>query len=450
MIDGNVEMPGRGAAPERFGSGLIECVTTYGGGLTTYAGPGSVAIPGAVAGMGLAHERFGAAPWSELLGVAATIVADGFQISHTAASYLELVAHTIFAWDPVAREVYTDDATAWPAGHLVRDDNLVATLRQLGEEGAASLYTGDLAARLAADMEERGGLLTAQDLAEYRPVVRTPLRTSLGDWDLAANPPPAIGGAVLTAMLRSLGDVRERVSPAHAARVMKDVLDLRLHRVDVAEDLEVAGHELLETIAAMGAVGLPTSPDTAHVSVVDDDGNACAITASSGYGSGMYVAGTGLLGNNALGEPELNRRGLHALPPGTRLASNMAPTTARHSDGTVLSIGTPGADRITTALLQVLVHFCLHGEALQYAVDAPRLHVRHLSDGGVQIDYEESAELQGELTGLTARSTGEVVPLQVHPRHAMYFGGVGAALRTPEGELVAAADPRRDAATAVG
>src|SRR5690606_3351539 len=198
------------------------------------------------------------------------------------------------------------------------------------------------------------------------PLVRTPLRTRLNGWDLACNPPPAIGGAVLTAMLRLLGDVDGRVSPFHAARVMRDVLELRLHRVDIAEDLEVAGHELLETIASLGAVGLPTSQDTAHVSVVDSDGNACAITASSGYGSGMSVGRTGMLGNNALGEPELNRRGLHALAPGTRLASNMAPTTGRHRNGTVLSIGTPGADRITTALLQVLVHFCLHGETLQY------------------------------------------------------------------------------------
>lgn len=449
VIDGNVEMPGRGAGVERFGEGLIECVTAYGGGLTTYAGPGSVATPGMFAGMGLAHERFGAAPWSELLEASASLVADGFQLSHTAASYFELVAHTIFAWDPTTRATYTDDGTALPPGHEIRDVNLVATLRQIGEEGAASLYTGDLAARLVADMADRGGLLTARDLAEYRPAVRTPLRTALRGWDLAVGPPPAIGGPVLTAMLRLIGDVDGPIAPGHAAQVMKDVLDLRLHRVDIADDLEAAGHELLETIAAMGAVGLPTSPDTAHVSVVDSDGNACAITASAGYGSGMYLGGTGMLGNNALGEPELNRRGLHALPPGTRMASNMSPTTARHADGTVLSIGTPGADRITTALLQVLIHFCVHQETLQYAVDAPRLHVRHLDDGTVRIDHEESDVLRGALHDLRTPQ-GAAVPLHAHASHSMYFGGVGAALRDGAGELTAAADPRRDAATVVG
>lgn len=449
VIDGNVEMPGRGAAPDRFGAGLIECVTSYGGGLTTYAGPGSVATPGMFAGMGLAHERFGAAPWSELLGIAASLAADGFQLSHTAASYFELVAHTIFAWDPDTRRIYTDDARALPPGHVIRDANLVTTLRQIGEEGAASVYTGDLAARIVADLTERGGLITGSDLAAYRPVVRSPLRTVLHGWELACNPPPAIGGAVLTAMLRLVGDVSGPVFPEQAARVMKDVLDLRLHRVDIADDLEAAGHELLETIASMGAVGLPTSPDTAHVSVVDSDGNACAVTASAGYGSGMYLGGTGMLGNNALGEPELNRRGLHALAPGTRMASNMSPTTARHPDGTILAIGTPGADRITTALLQVLLHFCVRGETLQYAVDAPRLHVRHLDDGTVRIDYEESDPLRAELTDLRAESD-TAVPLHAHEPHSMYFGGVGAALRSPEGQLTAVADPRRDAATVVG
>src|SRR5699024_716909 len=110
---------------------------------------------------------------------------------------------------------------------------------------------------------------------------------------------------------------------------------------------------------------------------------SCAVTASAGYGSGMDVGGTGLIGNNALGELELNRQGLHALAPGSRMASNMAPTTGRADDGGVLAIGSPGADRITTALLQVLLHFCLHDEGLQEAVDRPRMHVRHLDDGRV-------------------------------------------------------------------
>lgn len=443
VVDGNVEMPGRGLPPERFGQGLLECVTTYGGGLTTYAGPGSVATPGMFAALGEAHERYGRAPWAALLGPAVLAARHGFTVSATAASYLHLVAESIFAWDPRTRELYTVDGAGPPAGHPVRDEDLAAALEQVAAEGAETLYTGDLAHRIADDVQDRGGLLGRADLQAYRAVVRPALRTRLQGWDLAANPPPSIGGPVLAAMLRLVEDTDGPVGPVEVVHVMRQVLDLRLDRLDVAPDLEAAGHELLELIAGSGRTGLPTSPSTAHVSVVDEDGTACAVTASAGYGSGLTVSGTGLMANNALGEPELNRAGLHVLAPGTRLGSNMAPTTACHDDGSRLAIGSPGADRITTALLQVLVHFCRHGEPLQHAVDAPRLHVRHLPDGTVRIDHEEDE-------GLAAALAGHELARHEHSSPAMYFGGVGAALRSSDGALSAAADPRRASATAVG
>lgn len=443
VVDGNVEMPGRGAARERFGQGLIECTTTYGGGLTTYAGPGSVATPGMFAAMGWVHEHHGRAPWAELLDPAVRAVAQGFPVSQTAASYSALVSDNIFGWDPVTRGVYTDDGSGLPTGHIVTDPDLARTLEQIGAEGAATAYTGDLARSIVADMDQRGGLITLADLAAYRPVVRPALHTHLGDWDLACNPPPAIGGPVLTAMLRLLADAPTPVTPLVAAQAMRQVLDLRLERVDLAPDLEVAGMALLRDIAGSSGLGLPTSASTAHVSVVDEEGMACALTASSGYGSGMTISGTGVLANNALGEPELNRRGLHALEPGTRMASNMAPTTGRSRDGARLAIGTPGADRITTALAQVLVHVCLHGEGLQEAIDRPRLHVRHLDDGTVRIDHERDEDLAASL----AMSD---LPRHEHEPHAMFFGGVGAAMQHEAGALSAGADPRRAAATAVG
>lgn len=444
VIDGNVEMPGRGAETERFGQGLIECVTTYGGGLTTYVGPGSVATPGMLAAMGWGHERFGRAPWRELFEPAVRAVEQGFTVSTTAQTYSALVAHNIFAWDPVTRDVYTHDRGPLRAGDIIIDPDLAATLELIGAEGSAVAYTGDLGHAMADDVQTRGGLLTRADLAAYTPVVRPALRAELGSWDLACNPPPAIGGPVLTAMLRLLSRIEPGpITALDAARVMRQVLDLRLANVDIADDLEAAGTELLHQIAAMSDQVLPTPASTAHVSVVDSDGMACAITASSGYGSGMTIQSSGMLANNALGEPELNRRGMHTLTPGTRMASNMAPTTARHRDGTVLAIGTPGADRITTALTQVLLHMCVHGEGMQEAIDRPRMHVRHLDDGSVRIDHEQDAELSAALSGAG-------LPLYEHEPHAMFFGGVGGALRHEDGALSAGADPRRAAATAVG
>jgi gamma-glutamyltranspeptidase/glutathione hydrolase len=184
------------------------------------------------------------------------------------------------------------------------------------------------------------------------------------------------------------------------------------------------------------------SASTVHVSAVDEHGVACATTASAGYGSGATIPGTGILLNNCLGEPELNRRGVHALAPGTRLGSNMAPSVCRHDDGTVLAVGSPGADRITTALLQVLGGYALGGLELQAAVDAPRLHLRHIEgeDGRRSLRIDHEADLDVPDLGL---------PTYEHPVHSMFFGGVAGARSTPDGRLDAAADPRRAAAVAV-
>ena len=147
--------------------------------------------------------------------------------------------------------------------------------------------------------------------------------------------------------------------------------------------------------------------------------------------------------NNCLGEPELNRMGLHALAPGTRLASNMAPTTARHRDGARLAVGSPGADRITTALMQVLAAFCLEGTDLQSAIDRPRLHVRFLEDGSARIEHEDDDTLREAV-----QRSG--LPAHAHGHRDMFFGGVGATLRDADGGLSAAGDGRRAAATVIG
>lgn len=440
VVDGNVEMPGRGAAPERFGTGLREVTTTYGGGLTLSVGHGSVATPGALAALGEAHSRYGTAPWREVLAPAIAVCRSGYRLGTAAGSYLAITGEEVFGWDAETRAALTraDGGFVRP-GDLVRSPDLAGALEVLAEEGPSSLYTGALARAVADDMETRGGLVTAADLAAYRPVVRAGLAARVGSWGLSTNPPPAIGGPVLAAMLRlcadspgGLGDVVD---------VQRRVLAYRSAHLDRAHDLEVAGRELWDLVRDRGVDGLPTSASTAHVSVVGDDGTACAITASSGYGSGATVPGTGLLLNNCLGEPELNRLGVHALPPGTRLASNMAPTTGRSDDGAVLAVGSPGADRITTALLQVLLAFCVGGRPLQDAIDAPRVHVR--LDPEVVLEHEE------DVVGVADVASALGMATRSHPVNHMYFGGVGAVLLGRDGSLQAAGDPRRAAATGV-
>jgi gamma-glutamyltranspeptidase/glutathione hydrolase len=390
----------------------------------------------------VAHDRYGQVAWGDVLGPSIAAARDGFRVGGAAAAYLSFTAESVFGWDPHTKPLVTrEDGTAVQAGDLVTNPDLAATLEQIRDEGARSLYTGDLAERIAADAHERGGLVTASDLAAYRAQVRKPLRLRLGDWDVATNPPPSVGGPMLVVMLRELA-ATDDWDWARIIEIQQRVLTYRRTVHDLSTDLEEDGYTLLDLVERHGLASLPTSSSTAHVSAVDSDGTACAITASSGYGSGATVPGTGMMLNNCLGEPELNRLGLHALPPGTRLASNMAPSVGRSGAGDVLAIGSPGADRITTALMQVLGRLCLHGDDLQEAIDAPRVHVRILDDGSPRVDYEDDP-------GVDAATRSGTLASYSHGPRSMYFGGVGAARRHGDGSLTAAGDPRRAAATRV-
>jgi gamma-glutamyltranspeptidase/glutathione hydrolase len=204
----------------------------------------------------------------------------------------------------------------------------------------------------------------------------------------------------------------------HVVVVQRAVLGHRLDVLDHAPDLVGAARDFLGRVDR-DHLAVLESGSTAHVSATDRSGTACAVTFSSGYGSGMVAAGTGIWLNNCLGEQELNPAGLHAAVPGARLLSNMAPTVGRHDDGSTLAIGSPGADRITTAIAQVLAGY-LSGLSLHEAVNRPRVHVHRPG---------RTDELVKRETDLT-----------------MYFGGVGATLVDADGHLVAAADPRREGA----
>ncbi|NNG39320.1 gamma-glutamyltranspeptidase [Flexivirga sp. ID2601S] len=439
VVDGNCEMPGRDATPDRFGQGLRQIDLDYGGGITVFAGAGSAATPGSFAAYELARTRFGKASWADILAPAIDAARRGFRVGQAAGSYLQLVGAELYGFDPVTRAQHFDGGRPVGPGTLLTNDDLARSMEIVAAEGVSALYTGDLGRTIADHVSAEGGLIGRADLSAYEAVCRPASRATVGDWDVALNPPPSIGGPVLTAMLRLISERGH--DPKTLIEIQRQVLSYRAAHLDLAHDLRIAGNELLLALETTGLESLPTSTDTAHVSVVDGDGTACAITTSAGYSSGVTVPGTGLVLNNCLGEPELNRLGLHALPPGTRLASNMAPTTARSSAGVTLAIGSPGADRITTALSQVIARYCLTGADLQAAIDAPRLHVQRKGDD-VQVDHEPDAAITAAIRELGYRDVE-------HPPLAMYFGGVGAAYRTAQGDLAAAGDPRRAAATAV-
>ena len=442
-IDGYVEMPGRGLAPERFGQGVRDVHIKYGGGVETTVGHGSIATPGALAGFGLASKAYGKLPWARVVEPAYDWARSGFPLSRTSRLYLEFCGEEIFGWHPESRAVlYGPDDRLAEAGDPIRIPDLADSLERIARAGAQDLYRGELARMIAREIEGHGGILTLRDLGAYEPVVRTPAEVRLGRWTLATNPPPAIGGCSLAAMLALIGDgPRTGWSAAGVREIVhaqQTVLEYRAERLDTAEDLAGETRRLLES-AAQGVLGNRVrSGSTVHASAVDTTGLACSITASAGYGSGVMPSGTGIWMNNSLGEQELTRRGLHAQPPGTRLPSNMAPTVGHDGSGAVLSLGSPGADRITTALFQTIVNFINLDMPLGAAVAQPRIHVER--DG-------ETVRAACEL----GVAVGEVdLPVREFDGLHMYFGGVGAALYTPGQGFTLAADPRRDGATAIG
>ncbi len=413
-VDGWMDMPGR---DRTLGGGTWDIDTDYGGGVTVTIGAGSVACHGSVAAFGEAHARWGSVPWRELVAPAIEVARGGFQLGSASRFYLEYVHDDIFGWDDQSRAAVHGEDGAITTG-LIELPDLVGALELIAEEGPSALHTGDLAQLISADVIDRGGILGTADLAAYEPVVRPSLMSTVGDWKLGTNPPPSVGGVCVAAMLRLLeGHPSSDVD--HLVRVQRAVLGHRLETLDHTDDLERDAAAFLALIDR-DHLAVLESGSTAHVSATDSDGGACAITVSSGYSSGMIAQGTGIWLNNCLGEQELNAHGLHGLAPGTRLLSNMAPTVGHHPDGSSIAIGSPGADRITTAIVQVLASFINGGLGLQDAVNHPRVHVHR------------------------AGRPDEDVKVETTP--SMYYGGVGVTLRKPDGRLVAAADPRRDGA----
>lgn len=445
VVDGNVEMPGRGGDRGLLGTGLREIVTDYGGGVTLYAGHGAVATPGTVPALAAAHAAYARLPWPRLVAPAARVAREGYPMGAAGALYLAHTAESLFGADPEAHRLVTRaDGGLLATGESTRNPHLADVLDQLGVEGETLFSTGAVGRALVEQMRDGGGLVTEADLAAYRAVVRPAHRVPVADWAIAVNPPPAVGGPILAVMLTELARRGDWVW-SDAIEVQQAVLGYRTEVHDLSEDLETAGRELLAAVDRSGLAALRGSSSTVHVSAVDDDGWACAVTMSSGYGAGMAIPGTGILLNNALGEVELNRLGVHALPPGTRLASNMAPTTGRTADGRVLAVGSPGADRITTALLSVLGQACLHGTDLQTAIDRPRLHLRRDPDDpadGFRVDHERDP-------GIAAAVRASGLPGHEYPGPHMYFGGVGAAFRSADRIVRAAGDSRREAAVGV-
>jgi gamma-glutamyltranspeptidase/glutathione hydrolase len=440
-IDGNVAVPGMGL-PEGTSPDAESIYMEYGGGVETLIGVSSVAVPGTPAALHLASEKFGQIDWGTLLAPVIRATRDGFSLPAACHYYLSYSGDVIFGRSEEGHGALHDEHGRLLDAHSnIVVPGLSDSLTTLAEDGSRVFYNGEIARKIAAHVQDRGGFLTLEDLERYEPLVRDALLVDVGDWKIATNPPPAVGGAVLAAMLLAFDNNPvsqwDDAALRQLLRVQESALSYRKRELDLSEDVAQDAARLIELARSGELLSRWSSGSTVHTSVIDDDGLACAITASSGYGSGEIPASTGLWLNNCLGEIELNRKGFAAGPPGIRLPSNMAPTIAR-ADDQALAVGSPGADRITTAVQQFLINYIQLGHNLANAVAHPRLHLE--IDGSVMNIAVEP--------GLELPDTG--ISITRYPDINMYFGGVVAAAYASDGGFSAAADPRREGGIFVG
>jgi gamma-glutamyltranspeptidase/glutathione hydrolase len=432
VIDGNSAMPH--TPPPQPGAGVTRVHLPYSDGVETGIGGGSVAVPGVLAALHRAWRRHGTAPWDEVLAPAIAAARKGIAVPPTSAYYLSVTWRALWSRYAEAAALLGRDGVPLVEGELLRQPALAEVLEEVARHGPRVFYEGEVAADIAASARRDGGFLQKSDLSSYEAEVRPPLMIRAFGSEVFTNPPPATGGAVLAHLLTQM----ESSLPALGSDDDKTRLQAFVGALGAAYAYRRQRYQDPSGIAAAyaEAVGRLKGPaSTTHASAADTGGYACAITASAGYGSGLVVRGIVL--NNTLGEEELNPLGIHSLPPGARCHSNMAPTIVR-SEGRTVALGSPGADRIVSAIAQALLRITVDDADLAAAVSSPRAHLDRRAEGEV-LCYEPG--LPGDaIEGYPARPFED--------KH-MFFGAVQAAELRPDGRVAAAHDPRRSGASAI-
>ncbi len=430
-------------------------------------GPLAAGVPGSPRGLWELHRRFGRLPWREVVRPAASLARDGFLLSPREAAAIAAEVELLRRF-PETAAVWLPGGAPPAAGARVRLPRLAALLEAYGERGPEAVVTGEAAAAIERASRRWGGVLTAADLAAYRPVWREPVQFAAFGWEVASMPLPSSGGIILgqtCLMLERLGWATLAGGGAEGVHLLVEVWRRayadRVLLGDPATTLADVRDLLDPRWLARRAAGIPRdratpsaevrswSPsaarerlETTHLSVVDDEGNAVALTTTlnGSFGCGLLVPELELLLNNEMDDfaaaPGVaNLYGLvqgeaNAVGPGKRMLSSMTPTVAWRG-GEILALGSPGGSRIPTATSQVLLALAVEGLPLQAAVDRPRLHHQWLPD-----------EVLVEPGAIQPTTAARLAALGHHLVERGKLGEVHAVRRHADGRLEAAADQR--------
>jgi gamma-glutamyltranspeptidase / glutathione hydrolase len=392
-----------------------------------HIGAASCAVPGAAVGLYEAHRSFGRLPWQELFGAAVELARKGVELNKGQA-YLHAILDLILRHTPESRAVYERDGERLVAEDTLVQEDLAKTLELIAEQGPGVLYEGELAQRISDHVREHGGCITTEDLSAYRVIRRRPVTASFCGEEFLSNPPPSAGGILIAyglPLLEDLGPGDPGTAEAidHLARVMREQANAR-----VAAGSVRGLARALEERAAIVTRG------TTHISVVDGKGNAVALTASTGAGSGVVIPGTGIHLNNMIGEFDLTK----PPRPGARLSSMMSPSLVLRDGEPHLVVGSAGSLRLRGAVMQNVVNVVAHNLPVEDAITRPRVHLEgedlHCEGGHDPDELDKLEEMGWNVTRWRRRN--------------LYFGGASA-VTFEGGELAAAGDPRRGGAGVV-
>jgi gamma-glutamyltranspeptidase/glutathione hydrolase len=400
------------------------------GGLSSY-GSLAVGVPGTVAGLVLALEKYGTKTLREVIDPSIEIAVKGIEVDPFFHKVLAGKADFLMRFPETASIYLSSGNRPYPAGYRLIQKDLAHTYRELSLRGVSSFYHGKIAGAIVDHMKETGGIITLEDLNNYAPVIREPVRGTYRDFEVISMPPPSSGGVHLIQMLNMLEEFDlSRADPldtkyldlliramslafADRAEFMGDVdyVDVPVEKLlskDYARELHEKMLEDLRKGKIPGEESKGGGGGTTHISVIDSVGNVVSLTQTINlwFGSCVTVPGTGIILNDEMddfsampGVP--NEFGLvgseaNAIEPGKRPLSSMSPTIILKDGKPFLVVGSRGGPRIITSTLQVAINVIDFGMSLDQAIEAPRVHHQWLP-GIVYVEENTPSEIRRAL-----------------------------------------------------
>lgn len=424
-------------------------------------------IPGTVAGMVKAHDKYGRLKWKKDIQPAIDLAEHGFPLTAQQASELNAHKERFLKYNQTAPAFVKNDL--WKAGDLLIQPQLAKTLKLIRDNGRAGFNEGPVAAAIVRVMAHTGGLISKKDLTDYQAVWRKTISGAYKGYTIISMPPPSSGGIALITMLKQVGNFPlskwgfqqdttvqlmvevERRAYADRAAYLGDPDFFKVPQTALLDDQYIASRiknlNLVKATpsAEIKAGTLPNyeSEQTTHFSIVDNEGNAVSATTTlnGSYGSLVVVDGAGFILNNEMDDFSVkpgtpNMYGLiggeaNAIVPEKRMLSSMTPTIIERDGKLLMVVGTPGGSTIITSVFQTILNVLAFGQDMQTAVTSPRFHHQWLPD---EVYVEKGAIDAATRARLEARG------YKIEERGSI--GRVDAILVKPDGSLETGADPR--------